>query len=56
MKGDKDCTHVDHNYLDNPLPFKIKYTNIALLLVYMIISVKRSQLVVVYMGTVWFPF
>ena len=26
------CTHVDHNQLDDPLPFNIIYTNIVLVL------------------------
>ena len=29
----QDCTHVDHNYLDDPLPFQIVYTNIVLALI-----------------------
>ena len=48
-----DCSHVDHNQLDDPLPFKIMYTNIVLQwLVYMILNGKG---VVMYMGTILFP-
>ena len=25
----QECTHVDHNWLDDPLPFKNLYTNIV---------------------------
>ena len=26
----RDCTHVDHIKLDDPLPYKIMYTNIVM--------------------------
>ena len=39
QEGEQDCANVDHNQLDDPLPFKLIYTNIVLSYNQYIISV-----------------